>query len=192
MLKKIAMGLGGLIVLLVVIGLFLPSGYSMQRSTVINAPVDVIFNQVVDFQNHDAWSPWEAADSTIQNTYGEITSGVGATVSWTSENSGEGSMEIIEVVENASITTALDFKDEGQATGSWTFEETEEGVNVTWGFSGDSGYNLIGRYMGMMMDNMVGPQFEAGLASLKEVSAVMPVEETSDMVEEGTEQMTEK
>lgn len=192
MLKKIAMGLGGLIVVLVVVGLFLPSGFSAQRSTVINAPVDVIFNQVVDFQNHAAWSPWEAADSTIKTTYGEITMGVGAKASWTSENSGEGTMEITELVDNASIKIALDFKNEGKVDGFWTFEETDEGVNVTWGFSGDSGYNLIGRYMGLMMDNMVGPLYEAGLASLKEVSEAMPVEETGDMMEEGTEQMTEK
>ncbi len=188
MLKKILMGLVGLIVILVIIGLVLPSGYSMQRSIVINAPVDVIFGQVVELQNHSAWSPWEAADSTIVNTYGELTMGVGATASWTSENSGEGTMEITEVVENTSIATALDFKDEGTANGAWTFEETEEGVNVTWGFSGDSGYNLIGRYMALMMEKMVGPQFEAGLAALKEVSEAMPVEAPEEM----TEQMTDK
>ena len=40
-------------------------------------------------------------------------------------------------------------------------------TRVTWEMSGDAGMNVIGRYFGVLMDNMVGPMFESGLEKLK-------------------------
>ncbi len=41
------------------------------------------------------------------------------------------------------------------------------GTRVTWTNEGDMGGNPVNRYFGLMMDRLVGPDFEAGLANLK-------------------------
>ena len=41
------------------------------------------------------------------------------------------------------------------------------GTRVTWTNEGDMGTNPVNRYFGLMMDSMVGPDFEAGLKNLK-------------------------
>jgi len=177
MLKKIGFTILGVILLLVIVGFFLPAKYSAKRSIVIKAPVANVFDQVNDLQKWDAWSPWLAEDPSIKITYGEITKGKGASYRWTSEKSGEGSLTIEKSIENAAITTDLDFTDEGKAKGIWTFEETDGGTKVTWGINGDAGYNLINRYFGLMIDTFVGPYFDKGLAKLKEVAESIPQKE---------------
>jgi hypothetical protein len=41
------------------------------------------------------------------------------------------------------------------------------GTRVTWTNEGDMGSSPINRYFGLMMDSMVGPDFDAGLRNLK-------------------------
>ena len=40
-------------------------------------------------------------------------------------------------------------------------------TRVTWTMNGDMGGNPVYRWMGLFMDKMVGPDFDAGLANLK-------------------------
>ena len=40
-------------------------------------------------------------------------------------------------------------------------------TRVTWTNNGDVGGNPVKHYLAVMMDRMVGPDFEAGLANLK-------------------------
>ncbi len=147
----------------------LPSEYKVERSTVIEAPAAVIFDYVNDLEKNELWSPWVAEDPTINTTLGEKTEGVGATYSWTSENSGDGTLEIVESVPHRLIRTKLDFGDQGTAEAVWNFEESSEGVKTTWGFSGK--VEGIGEgIFALFIDGMVGPYYEQGLSRLKELS----------------------
>jgi len=47
-------------------------------------------------------------------------------------------------------------------------------VKATWGFHNDIGFNPIGRFFGLMMDGMLGPDYEDGLARLKKVAEAVP------------------
>lgn len=40
---------------------------------------------------------------------------------------------------------------------------------ATWGFDTDLGMNPIARYFGLVMDSMLGADYEKGLAKLKQV-----------------------
>jgi hypothetical protein len=169
-LKNLVVAMVVLAVVLAGIGLLLPRAYKVERSALIQAPVEVVFDQVNDLKKNENWSPWKAADPTVKISYGEITAGVGASNSWTSEKSGEGTMTILESNANQDIQIRLEFKGMGAAQGYTTFSPEGDGVRVTQGFRGDQGWNLAGRYMNLMMDKMVGPYFDKGLAKLKEVS----------------------
>ena len=54
-----------------------------------------------------------------------------------------------------------------RANGTLKLEPEGAGTKVTWSFAGEAGRNPMMRYMGLMMDGMVGQDFEVGLANLK-------------------------
>lgn len=145
---------------------------SVSRSTVINAPISNVFDQVNTIKNRVKWSPWERTDSTVTFTYTNIPSGKGAGYEWSAETLGNGSVEYVEVVENQMIEGKLYFsKDkESPAQELWFFSQQEDGVKVTWEIHMNFGYNPFLRVMGRFMDNMVGPNFDQGLQNLSEAS----------------------
>jgi hypothetical protein len=167
-LKNVVLALLVLFALVAAGGFLIPSGYRVERSVTIQAPAEVVFDQVNDLRKNEAWSPWK--DTTMKITYGPNTVGEGATSSWESENMGRGSQTIEESVPNDSIAVFLDFKEMGTAEAHWSFRSGGDGVTVTQAMTGEAGMNPIRRYMNLMMDKMIGPYFEKGLAGLKEIS----------------------
>lgn len=157
--------LGALALLVVGGGLLMPREYAVERSLVVEAEPEAVYALVADLEANQVWSPWKHKDPSIDVTYGDKKVGPGASYSWTSEDSGIGSLTIAEAIPNQSLTTALDF-DGTLATGHWSFEPAEGGTKVTWGISGDNGFNPIARWFGLAMDSLVGADFELGLERL--------------------------
>ncbi len=163
--------LGSLIALFVLVGLFLPAEYSASRSIEIQKSASEVFPLVNSLEEQQKWSPWREADPAMDITWTDTVVGEGAKYSWSGPKSGTGSMEIVKSVENQTIDTALDFQEQGQAMASWQFEPLDDSsVKVTWAFSGDSGWNIMGRYFGLFMDSFIGPDFERGLSNLKKLA----------------------
>ena len=102
-------------------------------------------------------------------TYSGPDSGVGATANWKGEVVGEGTQRIESSEPFSAITTSLDFGPQGVASSEWTFSPIDEGTQVIWGFDTDMGMNPISRYFGLMMDRMIGADYEKGLSNLKAV-----------------------
>ena len=103
--------------------------------------------------------------------YSGPASGVGNRLVWESEHPqvGSGTQEIIASEENSLVRTALDFGAMGTATARFELNPDGEVTELTWGFVTDTGMNPIARWMGLMMDRLVGPDYENGLARLKEL-----------------------
>lgn len=165
-----------LAVLVVGVGAFLPKDFRVERSIEIDAPPEVVFDQVSSFRNWDAWSPWIARDPSIKNTFSGSESGVGATVTWTSEKSGSGTQTITLSDRPTRIETALDFGEMGRPDAYWTFEPSGDGVRVTWGLSGETS-GVMGGYLAKMMDGWIGADYESGLRRLKKVSEAQSVDD---------------
>jgi carbon monoxide dehydrogenase subunit G len=167
-LKVIAIGIIAFSVLVFGIGAFLSKDFHVERSIEIDAPPEKVFAHVNSLKKWGAWSPWLARDPSIQNTYSGPDEGVGASVSWTSEGSGSGSQTIVASEPPSRIETQLDFGEMGQPTADWRFEPNGSGTTVTWGMTG-SATGPLGGYFASMMDGMLGPDYEDGLARLKKV-----------------------
>ena len=167
-LKKIVIVIVALIAVMALVGLLLPSASKIERSVVIQAPAEVIFDQVNDLKKNEAWTPWK--DTTMKLTYGPITEGKGAMSSWSSKNMGNGTMTIVESVPSSKIDLELDFGSMGGAKAFWSFVPEGDGVKVTETMTSDAGMNAAKRWMSLLSDKMVGPYFEKGLAALKTVS----------------------
>ena len=187
-LKIVGIVLAILVLVFVVGGLVMPKGYQVERSERIQAPVEIVFAQVNDLRNWEKWSPWNSADPTMQISYSENPVGQGGSYSWTGEGAGEGNLTIVRSVAPSRIETRLDFGEMGSAEGYWDFSHAAGVTSLTWGFSGQNS-GILGGWFTLMMDGMIGPQFEAGLAAIKEIAESTPLpapeEERS---EEGEEQ----
>lgn len=163
----------GIVVLLVLVFLagayLLPREVAVARSIEIDAPAADIFPHVNSMQATQAWSPWLDRDPNVELTYSGPEAGVGNRMAWTSENRqvGTGTQEVIASTPDSHVATALDFGPMGTATASFDLVEAGDSTTVTWGFSSDNGMNPMLRWMGLMMDGMVGGDYEAGLANLK-------------------------
>lgn len=154
------------------IGMFLPREVTVERFTQINAPASEVYPLVANLEANQTWSPWANLDPDATYTYNDVPAGVGASMTWASDNPdvGNGTMEITEVTENEALTVALDFGEMGSGTAFWEFDEAAGTTTATWRLVADMGAGPIGRWIGLKMDDWVGADYERGLANLKSVA----------------------
>ncbi|MFT4524541.1 MAG: hypothetical protein ACI85F_000686 [Bacteroidia bacterium] len=178
--KKVIIGLGAIIVIFLLINAMLPSNVKVERTRIMDAPASSIFHHINSLQNWAAWSPWSKLDPSIDESgYEGPESGVGNRHCWDSEHKdvGKGCQTITESVPNEKMLSEMDFYDQGMGYGFFFLNETEAGTEVTWGFETEMPF--IMRIMGLMMDRMMGPVFEQGLADLEAVAISDAPEEES-------------
>ncbi len=167
-LKRILTALIIGIVLLFLISLILPKTFHVERSILIDASAADVHAYVGDLEKWEAWTPWVEADPTIVIEYGPITSGVGASQSWTGDSGGgELTFTRCDVVTGVGYDMSFD---EGKypSTGELTYAAEGTGTTVTWVMDGESS-GVVGRWFGLFMGPMVGPMFDQGLEKLKTV-----------------------
>lgn len=144
-----------------------PNSYNINRTTIIKAPAELIFNQVNDYKNWEDWSPWVEKEADLQITYPEQTSGVGGSYSWI-EKDGVGTMKTLAVSPYDSISQEMQFDDFPASNVYWKFDKTDEGTKVTWGMKADEVPFLLKFFAAISggMDKMIGPDYERGLEKL--------------------------
>ncbi len=109
----------------------------------------------------------------MKRTLGSATSGKGATYAWDGDkNVGAGRMEITDASPPSKVVIKLDFLRpfEAHNTAEFTLAPKGETTDVTWAIHGPNLF--IGKVMGLFinMDNMIGKDFEVGLANLKSLA----------------------
>jgi Polyketide cyclase / dehydrase and lipid transport len=174
-LKYAGMALGAVIALVTIIVVMQSPQKHMERSIVINAEPAAIYPYVNNFHKASEWSPWKKIDPNMQQNFGGPEEGVGAKMSWTSENGqvGEGEQWITESEPNKRVKSGVKFGDmEGEYFGELVLEPVEGGTKVTWHYMGDVSNAsatgaAFGKFFSMFMDSMLGPQYEQGLSDLK-------------------------
>lgn len=171
LIRNILIGLVALVAVAAIVGMFLPRHVAVQREILVEAAPETVFPQVASLQAFSEWSPWGDLDPDMVVTYSGPETGVGNVMEWTSEhpNVGNGRQEIIEVVENESVRTALDFGDMGTAEAWWRLTPEGDGTRVVWGLTADMGGGPVGRWFGLMMDGWVGADYERGLSQLQAI-----------------------
>ena len=140
----------------------------MSRGIIVNAPPKKVFDLVVEPKQWTRWSAWNKRDPDMKITYKGPPFGIGARWEWVSKTEGTGSMEITKVEPDRLVEYSLSFADYNmKSTGMLKLEPMGNGTAVSWTNSGDTGGNPLKHYLALMMDRMVGPDFEAGLVNLK-------------------------
>lgn len=167
------------VVLVVAVGAILvyaltkPNDFQVQRSTAIKAPPDKIFVLIDDFHRWRAWSPYEKLDPAMTRTYGGADKGKGAIYEWSGSGKvGQGRMEISEAPAPDNVLIKLDFLKpfEGHNVAEFKLVPHGDTTQVTWTMRGPMPF--VAKIMSMFfnMDQMIGKDFEAGLANMKAVA----------------------
>lgn len=172
---KILKIIGGIILALILIffigGLFLPKTYSVNRTTVINAPDSVIYKNIADYNEFLKWNPWSKMEPTAKITITGPVAQPEHLYQWEGKETGSGQMKIISVTQNKMVDMELKFIKPFESIADTKFDLAPEGtgVKVTWTMSGES-KGTMDKWMGLCMDKMIGKDFESGLKFLKEKS----------------------
>jgi Polyketide cyclase / dehydrase and lipid transport len=155
-----------------------PNDFRVERSATMAASPAAVFEQVNDFHNWEAWSPWAKMDPNAKNSFEGPTSGEGAKFGWSGNSDvGEGNMEIVESKPGELVRVRLDFVRPMEGTNDVQFKIEPQGgrTKVTWSMAGKN--NFMGKAIGLFMDceKMVGDQYDQGLANLKTIVEAQPV-----------------
>lgn len=194
------------VLLLLVVGLvvgafLLPERASAERSILIERPPSVIYGLVDGYSRFNEWSPWAELDPATVYTYGGPRDGVGAQMTWKSQDPsvGSGEQSIVEADPYARIVTRVVFDGRQESTSILSLEPVESGTKVIWRLDadfplrldGNFGNDLVGRWFSRLLDRFVGADYERGLAKLKALAESLPstdlagLEATISDVQEG-------
>jgi effector-binding domain-containing protein len=158
-----------LILVMGIISFFLPSKIAVEKSTVIKALPEVIFEQINDLHNWEKWSPWIETDTTIDIKYFGNEKGEGAGFEWKSENrhTGNGTITILASVINDSILCEIELFKKGKASATFYFNKVEFGTRVNWSIKMNLGINPLKRFMRALIIKRISNDSERGLKNLK-------------------------
>ncbi|MEO0814481.1 MAG: SRPBCC family protein, partial [Myxococcota bacterium] len=187
-LKVIGIALGAVAAVFVAffaIAMFLPSEVHVERSLVINAQPETLYDFVDSYERFNEFSPWYERDPNMKQSLEGPDSGVGHTMKWESpkDDVGKGSQEIVEAVSPTVVKSQLDFGFGEPPTATWTFAKVDGGTKATWSLDSTFHSDYVGRFFGLKLDDWVGTDYERGLAKLKEVAEAEQKKKDAELAE---------
>lgn len=169
MLRVVLLSLFAFVVVAGIVIALQPASFAIERSALIRAPAAVVYPHVASPRAMNQWSPFAQGDPQMSISYSGPESGVGAGSAWDSKQLGKGSSTITAAKPAESVEMRLEFLSPMKATnrGLFTFAPEGDSTRVTWRMEGTNGF--LGKAFGLIMnmDEVVGGEFEKGLASLK-------------------------
>jgi len=173
--------IGGFVLLLILIGIAMPSRVHIEREQMIDAHPATVFALLNDFRQMEKWSPKAEEDPNARIEFAGPPRGVGASIAWSGQIVGQGRQFITASNPFDSITTVVDLGDGNEATVSFALEKIDDMTRVVWSWERDYGWNLAGRFFGIMLNSIIGEDYEQGLANLDDLAARLPRADFSDL-----------
>lgn len=174
-LKKSLLVLLALILIWFAFAFSLPHQYGVTRSIVIQAKPQQIYGLIVAPKEWKKWSVWNQRDPQMQITYSGPEQGKGAKWDWKSQSEGNGGMVLLDVGDNQVVNYQLHFEGMGKpSAGSIMLDLEGDQTKVTWSMTGSTEGEWMMKLFVPFMDRMVGPDFEKGLANLKQLVEKSP------------------
>ena len=188
-LKIIGIVIVVIIIVVLVLGLVAPNEFVAERKTVIDAPKELVYNQIKYWRNWQAWSPWAELDSAMVVEVKGVDGEVGAIYSWVGdpEKTGSGEMTNTGMKPYTEVQYELHFIEpyESVADGWMRLETVEENkTEAAWGFKGEMSFPMNIMLLFSSMDEMMQPSFDRGLELLKGISEKHYAEVSGYRVEE--------
>ena len=169
--KRILLGLLGLLALFLLVALFIKKDFAVEREIVINKPKQEVFAYLKPLKNQSNWSTFIKKDPNIKMTYQGADGTTGSISAWDGNSDvGKGEMEIKSITEDERIDLELRFIKPFVSTAPAYFTTEALGdqqTKVKWGMSGRMAYPMNGMQLFMSMDDAIGTEYQQSLVNLK-------------------------
>jgi hypothetical protein len=162
----------GLIGLLLLVALFAPKGYSVERQIVIRQPRMKVFDYLRYLKNQDYYNKWVMTDPTARKEFIGIDGEEGFIYKWDSDNKqmGKGEQETTKLTTGRRIDLEMRFIKPFKNTAP-AFLETDEidadQTKVTWGFRGRMPYPFNAMMLVINFKQLLGNDLQISLENLK-------------------------
>jgi len=169
--KKGTLFLLSIILLLVVIGMLLPSSYHVERSIQIKNSSKIIFPYLNNLQKWGSWTSLNVTkDYSLEQEFSGSNQGIGSELSYKGDKLGKGNIKIIDNELDDHVSFLLLINNRFNTDGNIKIESISEmDSKVTISLDGNVGFHLPNRYIILMMNNIAGSLFEESLNRLKMV-----------------------
>ncbi|MFA5511082.1 MAG: SRPBCC family protein [Candidatus Kapaibacterium sp.] len=166
-LKAIMFLILSLVLLFLVTGLFMPSEYQIEKSVVIDAPLELVYTQCLDLNNYNQWNTWYEEEPSAYLPI-EMQAGVGQVSKWNGDVVGTGKITVTKDDRYSHIEKKLEFEEPFESVTSvwYDFEEINGKTSVVWSAGGDLSYP-IEVFMKVMIESNLSNDFNHGLTNLK-------------------------
>ena len=170
--KRILLVLLSIVVIALIVALFIPKDYSVERSVTINKPRTEVFDYIKYLKNQNQYSKWAKMDSAAKLTFTGTDATPGFISAWDSKKDkvGAGEQEIKSITPNQRIDYELRFKRPWSSVANAYMTTDSTGANQTtvkWGFKGTMPYPMNIMKLFMNMEKMIGEDLQTGLDNLK-------------------------
>jgi effector-binding domain-containing protein len=166
-LKYILFTLVGLAALFVLLGLFARNNYHIERSAEIDAPREIVYEQLRFFKHLPNWSPWQQMDpdmkTSIEGTDGEA----GAVYKWSGNKKVGSGSQTFKSVQINRIDLEVTLNDFSTSPVYFNLAEKDKKTTVTWAMDMHVPFPWNAFAMLTDVNAFVGKDYEVGLANLK-------------------------
>ncbi|MGN7705972.1 SRPBCC family protein [Chryseobacterium sp. 22543] len=169
LLKIIGAIIALIIIYAVIAMLAFSKDYHYEKSIVINAPKDKVWQHTNSLKAYNTWDPFSKEIKNFSVTYSGAGDQIGDSYHWTGDDS-EGEQSITEITPNEKLGTQLHFIKpfEGMAKSNIVLTPEGSGTKVTWMI--DNELNTMMKIMKPMMDSNMDKMFGQGLGDLKKLA----------------------
>ncbi|MCE9594483.1 MAG: SRPBCC family protein [Planctomycetes bacterium] len=176
MLKRLILTLTTVLVLFLTIGFFLPNEYRVEKSVVIGADRQALYDVVGTLETWPEWTAWSREfDPQCKWTFEGAKTGTGAVMRWVGdpERLRSGEIHVVAATPERGVDYECVYNDRGfRTTGSILFFDDPAGVRVVWSNLGAFGSRPFGGWVKVMIGSIVerttSSDFKTGLDRLKQ------------------------
>lgn len=162
--------IGSLIVLVVFLTLLLPSQGYVKSNVNINAPKEVVLDQLKGLEGYVDWFPWIQPDSAINIIYyGEHKDHLDGFAFQFKGQEATGRYELTGMEDDSVLHFEFFFKDNPPITGVYELHASPNNKNtvVVWKMKMKAGWKPWWRFFAAMMGKLTDPLLKKGLVGLK-------------------------
>jgi hypothetical protein len=164
----------GIIVILLITGIFIKKEFLIERSITINKSKPEVFNYLKILKNGEQYNKWMMTDPAMKKKLTGIDGTVGFIYAWDSsnKNAGKGEQEITKINEGERIDSELRFEKPFKNTSYTAFitqAASADQTRVTWTFYGNMKFPMNLMHALLNLSKMLGNDLETSLSNLKSI-----------------------
>ncbi len=165
-----------LFLVVVAVAFLLPGDYRVERSTLVQAPIDVVRSRIADLSTWPQWSAWSRTGDPSCEFELQPSSGA---LEWQGDVHGHWRIAFAGGAPNERLEHELaSYEGEHAVRSRGTIDLVAQGgaTRVTWTVEGHMPREPVQRLVGFLMDGALGPKFEQSLDGLARSFAPAPNE----------------